>query len=217
MMKVYDISVSLGKEAATYPGDPSFMRNALGSLEEGDLFEVSIVAMSAHCGTHLDAPRHMLIDGKTIDQYSPEELIFPAWVLEIKDKEFIEKEDLKAINVQPGDALLLKTSNSISGLSRKGIFEKEYVYLTEDAARFCAEQGIGLVGIDYISIDRYEGEDYPAHRILLGDNRLILEGISLDKVSPGKYTLICLPIKIKDGEAAPCRAVLIEEVSSINV
>lgn len=211
MMRVYDISVPLGKEATTYPGDPSFMRNALGSLEEGDLFEVSVLAMSAHCGTHLDAPRHMFVDGKTIDQYSPEELIFTAWVLEINDKKFIEMDDLKGTAFQAGDALLFKTDNSVSGLSRKGIFEKEYVYLTEDAARFCADQELSLVGIDYISIDRYEGEDYPAHRILLGDNRLILEGISLDQVAPGQYTLLCLPLKITDGEAAPCRAVLIEE------
>ncbi len=210
-MKVYDISLTLGSEAATYPGDPSFIRNELGSLKEGDLFEVSVMAMSTHCGTHLDAPRHMVAEGKSIDKYNPEELIFTAWVLEINDKKFIEKSDLMEADFQPGDAVLFKTDNSISGLSRRGSFEKEYVYLTEDAARFCAEQGLSLVGIDYVSVDPCEGDDYPAHRILLGDHCLILEGISLDEVEPGQYTLLCLPLKIKDGEAAPCRAILIEE------
>ncbi|MEA1961081.1 MAG: cyclase family protein [Bacillota bacterium] len=207
--RYYDISVSLGKEAITYPGDPSFMRNELGALEEGDRFAVSLLAMSAHCGTHLDAPRHMFLEGKSIDRYQPEELIFTAKVVEIEAGDSVQEKDLQALNLQPDEAVLLKTLNSKNGGTRSGQFDEDYIYISEGAAQLCADKQLALVGIDAISVDSYQkGTDFPAHRILLGQGILILEGITLDRVEPGTYTLMCLPLKIDGGEAAPCRAIL---------
>lgn len=211
MQAVFDISLCLGTEAITYPGDPSFLMKALGSLEEGDLFQVSVMAMSVHTGTHLDTPRHLLKEGKGISDYAAEEFFLPARVLDLGMIEVVERSDLEVYDLKKDEAILLKTKNSHTGLSRSGAFQARYTYISEDAAAYCAERGIALLGIDYLSVDPFESRDFPAHRHLLEGGIRILEGIALDQVSAGDYTLVCLPLLIKDAEAAPCRAVLIEQ------
>ena len=87
---------------------------------------------------------------------------------------------------------------------------KDFVYLTPEAAEFCVEQNSRLVGIDYITIEKYGDEFFPAHRKILGNNMFVLEGIDLNGVPPGRYTLMCLPLRIKGGEASPARAILLQ-------
>ena len=107
-----------------------------------------------------------------------------------------------------GDALLFKTDNSLSGRCRTGTFSERFVYLSPGAAQFCVDRKLGLIGVDYITIERYGDEAFPAHRTILGKDILVLEGIDLGNVPPGRYTLFCFPLKIKDGEASPVRAIL---------
>jgi len=118
--------------------------------------------------------------------------------------------ELENLDIEPGDALLFKTDNSISSRCRNGVFFESFVYLSSEAADFCVEKKVSLVGIDYISIEKYGDETFPSHRKILGNNILILEGIDLKAVPPGKYTLLCLPLKIKGGEASPVRAILLQ-------
>jgi arylformamidase len=117
---------------------------------------------------------------------------------------------LENLDIEPGDALLFKTDNSVSGRCRNGVFSENFVYLSSAAANFCVEEKIRLVGIDYISIEKYGDEAFPSHRKILGNNILILEGIDLKEAPQGRYTLICLPLTIKDGEASPVRAILLQ-------
>lgn len=207
--ETYDISVLLGEENIDYPQDTPYSRKIDSKITEGEGFNLSTLVMSAHSGTHLDAPYHIDDSGKTIDQYSPSDFILGALVVQIGDKPSIEPEDLECLDIESGTAVLFKTSNSLCGISRSGVFSEKYVYLSEEAAEICLQKGAALVGIDYISIDRFGDDEALAHRKLLGHSIPILEGINLEGVSPGRYTLICLPLKVKGGDGSPARAVLV--------
>jgi arylformamidase len=209
LRKVYDISILLGVEDATYPGDDRYRRESVSSIAAGAAYNLSTLTLSAHAGTHVDAPSHFLENAKTIDQFGADNFILPAHVVHIEDRYSIKQDSLGGLEVEKGDALLFKTANSMNGLPRSGLFSKEFVYMSEEASDLCIELGVGLVGIDYISIDRYEDDEAPVHRKLLGENILILEGIDLKDVPPGDYTLLCPPLKMKGAEASPVRALLL--------
>ncbi len=206
---VYDISVWLGAESFDYPGHPPFSREPIGTARGRGALELSKLVMSAHAGTHIDFPAHFIPNGKHIDDYPIQKFILPAQVVTIEDKEAIRPSELENLDLKPGDALLFKTDNSISGRCTSGVFSKSFVYMSPEAADFCVDKKVSLVGIDYGSIDRYDAQDFPAHHKLLGNDILILESINLKEVPPGRYTMFCLPLKIKGAEGSPARAILI--------
>jgi arylformamidase len=206
---VHDISVILGEESIDYQGDTQYSRDLIATIKDAGIFDLSKLTLSSHSGTHIDAPAHFIQDGRTIDQFPVETFIIPALVLEIKDKEAIRSDELEGLEIKAGEALLLKTENSRQGISRSGLFSKEFVYLSIDAAEFCVGKQVGLIGIDYITVEQYGQDAFPVHRKLLGNNILILEGIDLSEVDAGRYTLICLPLKIKNCEASSVRAILV--------
>ncbi len=208
--EVHDISAPLGTVAA-YPGDRQYSLEWLSRLEDGKDYSLSALALSSHAGTHLDAPAHLLKNGRTLDQYPVKRFIIPAQVISVDggEQESIPSSALQHLKINPGEALLFRTGNSSVGLMRSPVFSEKFVYLSMDAARLCVAMGVSLVGIDYLSVDRYVDTSAPVHRCLLENDVLILEGIDLEAVSPGRYLLICLPIWTKDAEAAPARAVLV--------
>ncbi len=206
--EIYDISVLLGEESIDYPGDTPYSREYLSTLKDGGLYDLSSLHMSPHSGTHIDFPAHFIPGGKTADDYTIKEFIRSAQVIDIRDPERIIPAELKGFDIRPKEALLFKTDNSRTGRSRNGVFSEHHVYLSPEAARYCVQRDIGLVGIDYATIEQYEDDAFPAHRQLLGRNIPVLEGLNLEVVPEGRYTLCCLPLKIKGGEAAPVRAIL---------
>ncbi len=207
---IYDISILLGEESITFPGDTPYRRKLMHSISKDGTYESSQLIMSAHTGTHIDVPAHFIPDGKNISQYSVGEFILPAQVINIRDKESIKPNELEKIDIKKGGALLFKTDNSISGRCRSGIFSEKFVYLSSEAADILIKKQVRLTGIDYISIEKFDNESFPVHKKLLGNNILILESINLEKISEGEYTLFCLPLKIKNCEASPVRAVLVD-------
>ncbi len=209
--EVHDISAVLGT-VATYPGDRQYSLEWLSRLEDGDDFSLSALALSSHAGTHLDSPAHLLKNGWTLDRYPLRRFILPAQVISVDDKSSEESVQVSALwnlKINPGEALLFRTGNSSRSLLQNPVFSEKFVYLSEEAARFCVAKGVSLIGIDCLSMDGYGGTSSPVHRLLLENDVLILEGIDLEAVSPGRYLLICLPIRIKDAEAAPARAILL--------
>lgn len=207
--EVYDISAVLG-EVAAYPCDREYSREWTSRTENGADCNVSAVALCAHAGTHLDAPFHLLQKGRTLDMYPLQRFITPAQVMSVKEDEddSIQPSALQGLETNKGKALLFQTDNSTRGLLRKAEFQEDFVYLSEEAAQLCVASGVGLVGIDYLSVDSYGDDALPAHRCLLENDVLILEGIDLQGVPPGRYLLLCLPLRIKGAEASPVRAVL---------
>ena len=208
--QIYDLSVLLGIESINYPTDTPYHRETIQSLAGGGTCDVSCLTMSPHAGTHLDAPSHFIAGGRTIDSYRVEELILPAQVVEIWDTEAVRAAELEGIPVKRGDALLFKTANSRTGINVNGRFNEKYVHLSPDAAEFCVQRGISLVGIDYVSVERYGDDEFTTHKTLLGKGILLLEGLNLAAAPAGRYTLVCLPLRIAGAEASPVRAILLK-------
>lgn len=214
---IYDISISLGDEAVNWPGLPPYSRELISKIEDGEACNISRLALIAHVGTHVDTPLHFVTGGKNLDGYPIETWILPAKVVNIKDTEVIRRHELEKVDIAAGDVLLFKTNNSISGKCVSGVFSEDYVYMSPEAADYCVEKKVSLVGIDYGTVDRYGDEAFHIHRKLLGNEIRILEGINLKEVPPGRYHLFCLPLKIKGAEGAPARAILIRYDGKIQV
>lgn len=204
-MKIYDVTVPLSKELVVYPGDPHFKINRRTKANEHDQkYNLSRYSFSSHAGTHVDPPFHLIEDGITVDKLPLELLMGRARVVEVTAP-VIDEAVLTEFDFTSDNRVLFKTRNSY--LWSQKSFVKEYVYITPAAARVLVNGGIKVVGIDYLSVDKFEAEP-ETHMTLLSAGAVIIEGLDLREVEPGDYELICLPLKVKDGDGAPARVVL---------
>ncbi len=206
-MRIYDITAPLSSALPVYPGDPEVTITPLAQLQWGDAANVSRLVLSSHTGTHLDAPRHFFAEGLTIDGLDLHVLMGPARVCAFPQvTTHLTADDLRPLGLAGIKRLLLQTPNA--ALWQKTGFQTNYVALTESAAYLLVEMGVQLVGIDYLSVDAFERQDFPVHRILLGAGVLVLEGLDLRAVPPGDYELLALPLLLQHGDGAPVRAIL---------
>jgi arylformamidase len=201
-MKAIDISVPLTIQTPPWPGETGFLTER---RRAGDV-AVTTFTMCAHLGTHVDAARHFLPDGAELGAYGLDRWCRRACVIEVGESDRVTAADLEPHDLAGCDAILLRTRNSIRAWWTEP-FRKNFVGLAEDGAEWLVAHGIRLIGIDYLSIEPFDS-DGTVHRILLGNDVLILEGLALDAVAPGAYTLVCLPLRIPGIEGAPARAVL---------
>lgn len=208
MSKIIDISVGLHSEMPVWPGSDKFSLERIMRLEEGDEANVSQMNTEVHIGTHVDAPRHFVANGKTVEQLSLDILIGKVMVAEITEVSSITVKDLEALDLpQDTQRLLLHTRNSQLWENKVTEFQKDFVALTSDAAQWIVDRGILLIGVDYLSVQRYY--DSPlTHEILLGAETIVIEGLNLYGVKSGQYHLTCLPLKLLGAEGSPARAVL---------
>ena len=204
---LHDISVPLGQVAA-WPGDTPYARRMRCTMADGAVSDVSILTLSVHAGTHVDSPAHFVAGAKKIDELPVERFLLPACVVESADETCVCVADLEGADIVAGEALILKTRNTAAGVCTDGTFHKQHVYLSDEAADWCVERGVALVGIDAYSVDAPRTDEFPAHRKLMSAGICVLEVIDLRAVQPGRYTLLCLPLKLPDCEASPVRAVL---------
>ncbi|MFI5333248.1 MAG: cyclase family protein [Candidatus Babeliales bacterium] len=168
------------------------------------------ITVSSHTGTHVDAPSHFLKDGKTIDQIQLERLMGQAVVLDLTDvTDAITREHLLVHDaiINEHDIVLLKTANSNTQPTEP--FTPHFIYLHISGARYLAEKQIKAVGIDYLGIERSQ-PDHETHVELFTHDVVIIEGLRLGHVHPGRYEFYCLPLNIIGLEAAPARAILVE-------
>jgi arylformamidase len=174
----------------------------------GDDVNVSRLEMDVHCGTHVEGPLHFIDGGEPLEAIPLSVLVGAAHVASVPAAERIGPRELEAAGV-PADTerLLLRTRNSELRLADESGFRRDYVALTVDGARWLAEHGIRLIGIDYLSVQCF-GDDAETHRVLMRAGVAILEGLDLSAAAPGKYRLTCLPLCIAGAEAAPARAIL---------
>jgi arylformamidase len=207
--RVHDISLALGVEDPTWPGDPGASVERV--VEFGDKpCRLSTLSMCLHNGTHLDAPAHFLEDGAMIDAMPPERFVLPARVVDATGRPDVDGDAVDAAGDVSGRAVLFRTDNSTSGRCRSGVFDPDFVALTPDAARACVEAGAVLVGLDYQSVGPPGPDGVAVHRALLGAGIWLLEGVDLDGVGQGDCTLICPPLKLPSAEGSPVRALLVE-------
>jgi arylformamidase len=203
-----DISVPLRNGMPVWPGDRPFEISRDSDISLGHAANLSSYGTTAHIGTHMDAPLHFVHGGESIDRIPIDVLIGPARVIEIAGPLRIWARDLEMHDLRPGERILFKTRNSSRDWSSEA-FTADFVSIAPDAARHLAARRVSLVGIDYLSVGAYAGEEgAETHRALLGAGVWILEGLNLRGVDAGDYELICLPLKIEGADGAPSRAVL---------
>ena len=204
-----DISVPISKKLPLWPGTPKISFKKYLSLEKGDRADDTIYSASVHVGTHIDAPRHYFAGAQGINDVPLDVFIGEVFVLDVGDSDVITKEYLDQACIPKGNRrILFRTKNSELWNSAPETFSESYVSLSECGAQWIVNHNYKLVGIDYLSIERYHGSG-AVHRILLENNVCILEALDLTQATKGRYMLYALPLKIEKIEASPVRAVLI--------
>ncbi len=211
MTKIRDITVPFSPGLPLWPGDPAPVVTVMKSMEGGYRCNVTRIDTGVHFGSHLDAPCHFIEGAKGVDALDLDVLVGECIVAYIPDAIDITPDHLKALDLPDGvTRLLLKTRNSDFWNMPEHEFRKDYSALTADSAKWVADRGIRLIGIDYLSIQLFADEVSTTHHVLLGNEIIVVEGLDLRAVEPGAWRLTCLPMKIKGADGAPVRAILEE-------
>ena len=207
--RLIDISVPLETVLPTWPGSGGHRTFRSMAIESGDAANVTQLEMDVHTGTHVENSLHFLADGAPLAAVALERLVGPALVVEIAGTA-VTSETLEGAGIPPDTSrLLLRTTNSALWHVAHPVFEPSYVALTPEAAQWLVDHDVAVVGIDYLSVQRFE--DSPeTHRILMRAGITIIEGLDLTDAAPGTYDLVCLPLRLSRAEAAPARVILIE-------
>jgi arylformamidase len=205
-MKLIDVSVPLDANLPTYPGNTPFSLEAIKRISRGDSSNVSTLHMSAHAGTHVDAPRHFFDEAPGTEVLPLEMLIGRARVIEITSRKGVTAEALAATDLSEDVRVLIKTYNS--RLWGDPVFHTDFIGVTESGAKHLVEHGVKVVGVDYLSVEEFKKPGAPAHHVLLGGGTIVIEGLNLRDVEPGVYEMFCLPLCIVGSDGAPARVVL---------
>lgn len=204
--KLLDVSVPLGPGLPAYPGNPPFEFQPIKRIADGGSSNVSRLVMGTHSGTHVDAPKHFLDDGIGVDELPLDLLIGRTRVIEVPKRGPITADDLAGAGLREDIRVLLKTPNS--SLWNSPAFHQDFTHLGAGGALYLVEQGVKVVGIDYLSIEQFKSAGAPAHRTLLSNGIIIIEGLNLSDAEAGMYEMYCLPLRITGGDGAPARVVL---------
>jgi arylformamidase len=208
-MHTYDISLTISPQLPTWPGDPKIHLERVAKIENGSNANVSRMDMGVHTGTHVDAPYHFLQDGKTIEHLNLSLLTGRAYVLHLPEADVITASVMDSAQIPPRTRrVLFKTRNSDFWARNEPEFQTDFVGISEDGADYLVKRGVKLVGVDYLSVAPYK-QSRPTHEKLLQAGVVIVEGLDLSKVSQGRYTLYCLPLKLAGSDGAPARAILV--------
>ena len=211
-MTIYDVTVPLRRSIPTYGGDepgPDLTYTRL--LARGDSSNLSTLSLGSHTGTHVDAPHHFIDGRATIDALPLDALLGQVYVVEHLGSEHITAGDIEASSLPAvAHRVLFKTSNG--RFWDDDDFHTEFLALALDGADLLVERGISLVGIDYLSIERFGAAGHPVHVALLGAGVVIVEGLDLRSVPAGRYTMCCAPLNVAGAEGAPARVFLWDEL-----
>lgn len=205
-MRLIDISVPLDSSLPTYPGNARFAIEPVKRIAEGGSSNLSTLHLSAHSGTHVDAPRHFFDEASGPEALPLEMLIGRTRVIEIASRKAIDSPTLAALDLRDDVRILFKTQNSKLWGSPE--FHSDYIGMTESGAKHLVEHGIKVVGVDYLSVEEFRKPGAPAHHVLLGGGTIVIEGLNLRDVEPGVYEMYCLPLRIVGADGAPARVVL---------
>jgi arylformamidase len=202
-----DVSVPLRSGMVHWPDNPPVRIERMLDIERGDVANVSTISLGSHTGTHMDAPIHFVRGGEGMDRMPLDATMGLARVIEIQDPTSIKPDELDPHGIGRGDRVLFKTRNSSLAWWTRDFIE-DFVYVSQEAARYLAERGVRTVGVDYLSVGGFYSDGVETHRALLGAGIWVIEGLDLSGVEPGEHELICLPLKVEGGDGAPARALL---------
>jgi len=202
-----DISPQISPKTAVYPGDVKFSRNIAMSFKDNHHLDLSSITTTLHVGAHTDAPSHYHKDGQTMEQRKLDYYMGECQVISVNvpNDSKIKLEDIK--DIIKSQRILFKTKS----FPDPNTFNEDFVAISPEVISKLKSVGVKLVGIDTPSIDPATCKELLAHKAVYESNMAILEGIVLDEVEDGIYQLIALPLKIKDADASPVRAILLKE------
>src|SRR5258706_724276 len=205
---IYDVSVPLTNSTPVWPTDPPLRLASLThvSSDKSHTVHVTNIEMGSHTGTHIDVPWHFIENGRRLNEIPLETLMGPATVFEIPSVRSIAAANVASLPLDGVERVLFKTDNSNHWTD--GRFNEDFIYLEPEAAQILVDHGVKLVGIDYLSIDKFHSEKHPSHFVLLGSNVVIVEGLNLLNVPAGKYQMTALPLNLQDVDGAPTRVIL---------
>lgn len=212
-MKIYDITVPLSEKTPVYEGDPTVKVESSHAIARGDAANVSRLCFGAHTATHVDAPNHFIEGARRVHELEFEKLIGKARVVEIEETAMsVTVAHVMNANLQGAERVLFKTRNSNFWNDFEQGFRKDFTYIEPAAARELVKLNVKLVGIDYLSVERFGAESFDTHITLLEKEIVIIEGLDLHGITTGDYELLCLPLKYigGTGDGAPARTVLRE-------
>lgn len=202
-----DVSVPLRSGMVHWPDNPPVRIERMLDIERGDVANVSTISLGSHTGTHMDAPIHFVRGGEGMDRMPLDAAMGLARVIEIQDPTSIKPDELAPHGIGRGERVLFKTRNSSLAWWTQDFIE-DFVYVSQEAARYLAERGVRTVGVDYLSVGGFYADGVETHQALLGAGIWVIEGLDLSRVEPGEHELMCLPLKVEGGDGAPARALL---------
>jgi len=202
-----DITYRISDKLPKWPGSVGFKVDWHMKIPN-ETNNLSSFTIDAHLGTHLDAPLHFVDKGKAIHELDLNKLIGEVFVLEIRGVKQITSDHLNKAEIPKNcSKLILKTDNQQYWEDGLVEFQKDFCSIDKSGAQWLVDMGIHLIGIDYLSIQRYyDGPE--THQILLNSEIIIIECLNLEQVQQGNYELICLPLNIEGIEGSPVRALL---------
>ncbi len=207
-MRIFDVTLLIQHGMPVYEGDPEVSVERWLSISHGAPANVSLLTMGSHTGTHVDAPAHFRDGAIGVDRLALDVLIGPARVYAPRVSHHIDAASLRGMDLTSLPRILFKARSTTH--RGEGGFRADFGGLTEDAARLLVDAGVTLVGVDSLSVEPSGSSGFPTHRTLLDAGVIILEGLDLSAVPPGQYELLCMPLKLRDGDGAPARVVLRE-------
>ena len=213
-MKPIDLTLTISQSIPNFPGSPKPQFISWSTIKE-DGYNLELLFLSSHTGTHLDAPYHFVKNGAKIHQISVKRLIGIAILAKIpKEKNnAITKSDIISFEKRNGNISIYSSIVFFTNWQKN--LNKDFYFhsnpgLSESAAKYLASKKINLVGIDSPSIDLGEDKNFTAHKILAKNIILIVENLSnLNKIKSKNFELIILPLKLKDATGSPVRAIAI--------
>ena len=208
-MKIYDVTIPLSENIPTFPGDPTVAIDLCNAIAKGDAANVSKLSFGAHTATHVDAPNHFIDGAKRVHELDLEKLVGKVRVVELNaDEPAVEPKHVE--NLENVERVLFKTRNSQFWSEPEKGFRQDFTYISPAAARILVAKGVKLVGIDYLSVEKFGAKSFDTHLILLEKEVVIIEGLDLREISAGDYEITCLPLKYigSTGDGAPARTIL---------
>jgi len=206
-LKIFDISPEISQTTAVFPGDTPFSRNEVMSTKNGEHLTLSSISTTVHIGAHTDAPNHYHQDGCDIASRDLDFYIGDCQIIEINlpRKTRIQTTDIENIEIS-APRILFKT-NSFPDPNQ---WNEDFNALSAELVKYLKGKGCKLIGIDTPSVDLADDKELESHLAIYENDMAILEGVVLSDITPGVYKLIAAPLKIKDADASPVRAILIE-------
>ena len=211
-MKVIDLTLTISNKIPTFPGSPPPAFILWENVKE-DGYNLELLFLSSHTGTHMDAPHHFLEKGAKIHEISLKKLVSEAALIKSKKNggESITKTDVQKFEKKHGKIDGFSSVIFQTGWQRN--LQKKYYFtknpgLSVSAAKYLASKKISLVGIDSPSIDSGADSKFSVHQIFAKKGILIVENLAnLDKIKSSKFHLVVLPLKLKNATGSPVRAI----------